>query len=183
MAAVGEKFGAPWRVEERPGGFAAILDLRTKAARFNPTALPDDVIIEVQVDEAARVFSYDANRVAGGTRESESRGPLSYSKSVDSKNYRGKRMSFSFKRTPEGLVPDTDDPFNTTAKEAQLVALGRSLGLTLDEAQAPAFALRVSTMPSKKMLIAVAVGFGVVILGIIAVVVTIFASVFSRLAG
>lgn len=184
MAAVAEQFGEPWRVEERPGGFAAILDLRKRpGTRFDPNALPDDYVIEIRVDEAARVFSYDANREAGGTRESESRGPLSYSKSLDTRSYRGKRMAFSFRRTPEGLVPNRDDPFNTTAREVQLVEIGRGLGLTLDEAQAPAFALRVSSMPSKRMLVAVAVGFGLVLLLIGGIVVTIFVSVLSGIAG
>jgi len=146
-AAVSTAFGERWRVEPDAGGFTAVFNLWD----HEPSRPIDEFIFTVTVDEASGVFSYKTQRVAGGTRVTDRKGPASFGKDVDSLSYSGTRQTYTFSRTPGGLKNAEAEPSNFSARERELVSVGTGLSLKLDPTQPP-----LPTVPNpKKMLVIV----------------------------
>jgi len=181
---VQQAFGTPWVVERTADGFVARYALRPPA-EGEVTAF-DEVHLRVTVDPGVRTFSWSTRRVAGRdvdrVRRGWSAGGYRSSRDVSSSSYSGRRRTWSFTRTPEGLAPNPVEPGDSAGRENDLRRVAAELGWT--EHAAPSGGLgRGTSPPPKRQLILAGVFAAVVVLVILGVgifVVTQVAGAFLR---
>lgn len=174
-------FGMPWRVERTADGFVARFALRP--AVTGEVTASDEVHLRVVADPAARSFTWSSRRVAAIDIDRERRGwsasGYRASREIDSRSYSGLRRTFSFRRTPEGLVPDPASPEDSAGREGDLRRVAAELGWT-EEASRGGNPL--GSLPPKRALVLMGVFAGVVVLLIVAVGIFVISSVAGSFA-
>lgn len=165
-AAVADAFGAPWRVERTETGFVAAMPVRASVATDGVT-FDDEVRMTVDADQETRRFGWSTRRVAGFERDVTTRSLTGARRDVDSARYTGSRRTWTFRRTPEGLVPKPEAPEDSAGREADLRRVAAGLGWT--EVSAPTGGRVATSLPPKKTLILMGVFAAVVVLFIVGI--------------
>ena len=162
-------FGTPWHVGRTVDGFVARFALQPPVA--GEVTASDEVHLRVVVDVDARTFAWSTRRVAGIDIDRERRGwsagGYEASRERNSRSYSGLRRTYTFRRTPEGLVPDPSSPADSAGREADLRRVAAELGWTEQPGSGgPGVA---AGLPRKKTRLLVGVVFAVVLIFILAV--------------
>lgn len=162
-------FGMPWKVERTADGFVARFALQPAVA--GEVTASDEVHMRVVVDPDARTFGWTTRRVAGIDIDRERRGwsvgGYEASRERNSRSYSGLRRTYTFRRTPEGLVPDPSGPADSAGREADLRRVAAELGWT--EQPGSGGSGVAAGLPPKRTLVLVGVFFAVVLIFIVAV--------------
>lgn len=183
-AAVEAEFGTPWRTERLADGFVARYPLGHAVA--DGFTAGDEVHMRVAADPLAKTFAFATRRIAASDLDRERAGwttaGYGYSRTVETTRYTGMRRTMSFRRTPDGLVPNPDAPDDTAGREADLRAVAERLGWT--EKGGPPTGLNVAVkLPPKRMLALMAIFAGVVVLSIVGIAVFVIAQVAGAFIG
>lgn len=180
--AVAAAVGPDWRVEPTADGFRAVRAL--SPTTDGDVSSSDDAVMEVAVDEAARTFTIAARRSATERIDrSESGwgvGGFHASRESGSVRYSGSRRTAVFRRTPDGLVPDASAPADTAGRAADIARVGTELGFTDATPAAPGVP---GWLTPKRLLVGVAVFFGVVVLAIVGIMVAVGVGMAGLLGG
>jgi len=164
------RLGHPWQVERSPKGFVARLPLPQTDPAPQEGAVTDELRLEVTADAASRTYSWSSRRQRAFDRDVSRAGwgasGYSARRDVQSTQYSGERRTWSFRRTPDGLVHDPQRAEDTSGRAADLRAVAAERGWTEREGGAPA---GISGGSPKRMLILAGAIIGAVVLIIVGV--------------